>query len=173
MLSIFLFTLSHVSPKEMAKDSSPTRSMMDRRSRAMWLNARSSSSIGRVTVPSYFFSSESKSTAEDSAMSANTGIFLRRRLHLSLSSLLMVSVIVFAVTCSRVCSSRSYCLRKLSNRAKSPLLRAFSIFRLYSSFNISMSMIYLSYTIISISTLLVLYLPILLLGINCHLIQQQ
>jgi hypothetical protein len=29
----------------------------------------------------------------------------------------------------------------LSNRAKSPLLRAFSIFRLYSSFNISMSMI--------------------------------
>nr|DAF75821.1 MAG TPA: hypothetical protein [Caudoviricetes sp.] len=29
-------------------------------------------------------------------------------------------------------------------RAKSPLLRAFSIFRLYSSFNISMSMIYLS-----------------------------
>lgn len=107
MLSIFSFTLSHVSPKEMAKDSSPTRSMMDRRSRAMWLNARSSSSIGRVTVPSYFFSSESKSTAEDSAMSANTGIFLRRRLHLSLSSLLMVSVIVFAVTCSRVCSSRS------------------------------------------------------------------
>lgn len=173
MLSIFSFTLSHVSPKEMAKDSSPTRSMMDRRSRAMWLNARSSSNIGRVTVPSYFFSSESKSTAEDSAMSANTGIFLRRRLHFSLSSLLMVSVIVFAVTCSRVCSSRSYCLRKFSNRANSPLLRAFSILRLYSSFNISMSMIYSSYIIISISTLLVLYLPILLLGINCHLIQQQ
>lgn len=138
------FTLSHVSPKEMEKDSSPTRSMMDRRSRALWLNALSSSSIGRVTVPSYFFSSESKSTAEDSAMSANTGIFRSKRLHFSLSSLLMVSVIVFAGTCSRVCRSRSYCLRKLSNNAKSLLLRAFSIFRLYSSFNISMFMIYSS-----------------------------